>query len=171
MELDGKKVAVLVEEDYEDQELWYPYYRLQEAGAEVEFLGAGESTYESQYGYPCDVHYRVDHAIASNYDGVIVPGGYAPDRMRRYHPMVQFVREIGEAGGPCAAICHGGSMLISAGLVEGRRVTSHPSIRVDMENAGATWVDESVVRDGPVITSRSSEDLPGLMREVIGAWE
>ena len=130
MRLERTKIAMLAEDDYQDLELWYPYLRLQEEGADVQVVGTGDSSYESKHGYRVDVDYKVDHAVTSNYEAVLIPGGWAPDRLRRYPPVVQFVREIHEGGGVCAAICHGGSLLISAGLVEGRRCTSFRSIQI-----------------------------------------
>jgi len=169
MEIPGAKVALLAESQYEDMELWYPYYRLREAGATVDILGAGASSYPSKRGHEVTVDYKVDHAVTSNYDGVVIPGGWAPDKMRRHPPMVRFVEDLHGAGGLVAAICHAGWMLISAGLVDGRTCTSYSSIREDMENAGADWVDREVVRDGQVITSRNPDDLPAFCRSIISA--
>ena len=169
MELEGKKIAVLAEDIYEDLELWYPYFRLQEAGAEVQILGTGETTYESKHGYEVTVDYKVDNAVGGNYDAVVIPGGYAPDRMRRHPPMVDFVRDMYDEGKICAAICHAGWMLASADVIDGKRCTSFFAIRDDMENAGADWVDEEVVRDGQIITSRTPEDLPAFCQTIIGA--
>ena len=169
MDISGTKLALLAESEYEDLELWYPYFRLQEAGAAVDILGTGESSYPSKHGYEVTVDYKVDNAVTGNYDGVVIPGGYAPDRMRRHPPMVRFVGEMHEKGNVCAAICHAGWMLISAGIVDGKTCTSYSSIRDDMENAGAEWVDQEVVRDGPLITSRTPEDLPAFCQAIIGA--
>lgn len=170
MEIPGAKIAVLAEAQYEDMELWYPYYRLREAGATVDILGTGDSSYPSKRGHEVTVDYKVDHAVTSNYGGVVIPGGYAPDKMRRHPPMVRFVSDMYDNGGICAAICHAGWMLISAGLVDGKRCTSYSSIREDMENAGADWVDEEVVRDGQLITSRNPDDLPAFCRTIIDAF-
>ncbi|MFB6352027.1 MAG: type 1 glutamine amidotransferase domain-containing protein [Bradymonadaceae bacterium] len=164
------KIALLAEAEYEDMELWYPYYRLQEAGADVDILGTGESSYPSKRGHEVTVDYKVDNAVTSTYDGVVIPGGWAPDKMRRHPPMVRFVDNLHDRGGICAAICHAGWMLISAGLVDGRKCTSYSSIREDMENAGADWVDREVVRDGQVITSRKPDDLPAFCQSIIGAF-
>ncbi|MBI1356150.1 MAG: DJ-1/PfpI/YhbO family deglycase/protease [Acidobacteria bacterium] len=160
MNLQGKKVAVLVEQKYEDLELWYPAVRLQEAGAEVVLVGpkAGE-TYPSKHGYPAKTDKSVLDVTAADFDGVVVPGGFSPDHMRREPKFRELVRESVEAGKPVAAICHGPWMLCSAKVLQGRRATSFFSIREDMENAGAEWVDEAVVVDGPVITSRTPADL------------
>jgi protease I len=167
MKLDRTKIALLAEDDYEDMELWYPYLRLREEGAVVEVIGTRESSYASKHGVEVGVDYKVDHAVTGNYDGVVIPGGWAPDRLRRYPPMVRFVEEIYQRGGVCAAICHGGSLLISAGLVDGRQCTSFASIRDDMENAGGQWVDREVVVDERIITSRDPDDLPAFTRATI----
>jgi protease I len=171
MSLNDQHVAILAEDLYEDLELWYPYYRLQEDGAEVTVLGTGEAIYESKHDYAVEVDRDVGDASPDEFDAVVIPGGYAPDRMRRHEPMVEFVREMNEADKICAAICHAGWMLASADAVEGVRCTSFYAIRDDMENAGADWVDEEVVRDGTIITSRTPDDLPAFCRTLIGALQ
>ncbi len=160
MDLTGKRIAVLVEQKYEDLELWYPYYRVQEAGADVFLVGpeAG-AAYGSKHGYPARADLPIADAHADHFDGIVVPGGFSPDYMRRNPAFRQLVRDAVHAGKPVAAICHGPWMLCSAKVLEGRRATSFYSIREDMENAGADWVDEEVVVDGPVITSRTPADL------------
>ncbi len=169
MQLDGTKIALFAEEGYEALELWYPYFRLREEGADVDLLGTGASSYDSKHGYAVSVDYKIDNVVVSNYDGVVVPGGHAPDRMRRHPPMVRFLRDLYEGGKVCAAICHAGSMLISAGITADLTCTSFASIRDDLEAAGADWVDRPVVRDGNVITSRKPDDLAAFCREIIGA--
>ncbi|MFB6262327.1 MAG: type 1 glutamine amidotransferase domain-containing protein [Bradymonadaceae bacterium] len=169
MELNEANIAILAEDLYEDLELWYPYYRLKEAGAEVEVLGTGESSYESKHGYGVDVDADVGDANPSAYDAVVVPGGYAPDRMRRHEPMIEFVADTWDEGALCAAICHAGWVPASADIVDGKELTSFYAIRDDMENAGAEWVDREVVRDGRLITSRTPDDLPAFCSTLIGA--
>jgi protease I len=169
-ELAGVRVAILAETLYEDLELWYPYYRLREAGADVFVVGSGSAdTYQSKHGYPVTVDAEADTVTASQFDGVVIPGGYSPDHMRRHPSMVKLVREAHEQGKIVAAICHAGWMLASANIVRGRTATSYRSIKDDMVNAGANWVDREVVRDGTLITSRSPADLPAFMRTTVRA--
>jgi protease I len=168
--LEGVRVAVLVEDLYENLELWYPVLRLREEGAQVFVVGpkAGE-TYKSKEGYPAKADKSAEEISADEIDVVIVPGGYAPDRMRRHEAMVKLVREAAQKGKIVAAICHGGWMLAEADLVRGRTVTSFFAIKTDLINAGANWVDKEVVRDGNIITSRVPSDLPAFMRTIIEA--
>lgn len=162
-------VAVLIAPLFEDSELIYPYYRLQEAGHEVLLVGPERREYRGKNGVAMQAHLAASEVDPSGLEAVVIPGGYSPDHMRRSADMVDLVRKVGEAGKPVAAICHAGWMLASAGLARGRRLTSYYSIRDDMENAGADWVDEEVVVDGNVITSRHPGDLPAFMREVVKA--
>jgi protease I len=169
-ELAGKKVAILAEELYEDSELWYPYYRLLEAGAQVKIVGSGRAeTFKSKHGFPVTPDISIDAASAGEFDAVVIPGGYSPDHMRRKPAMVEFVRAMDKAGKPVAAICHAGWMLVSAGIVKGRRATSFFSIKDDLVAAGARFVDEAVVVDGNLITSRSPKDLPQFLPAIIDA--
>jgi protease I len=171
MDLSGKKVAILAEKDYEDLELWYPKLRLIEAGAEVTIVGAGEKTYESKHGYPVETDARIDAVNAEDFDAVIIPGGYAPDHMRRYPKMVKFVRRAYELHKIVAAICHAGWMLASAGIIEGKRVTGFFSIKDDLQHAGGIYEDSAMVRDGNLITSRTPKDLPEFCREILLALD
>ena len=169
MQLLDKKIAVLAEQQYEDLELWYPVLRFREAGARVEIVGAGKDRYDSKHGYPVQVTMQAAQVQVTDFDAVIIPGGYAPDHMRRHPPMVQLVREAVAAGKIVAAICHGGWMLCSAHCLEGKQVTGFFAIRDDLENAGATYIDAEVVRDGNLITSRVPSDLPAFCRAIIEA--
>ena len=169
MKLTGKRVAVLVADLYQELEFWYPYLRLKEEGAEVVAVGPEEGEYKSKLGYPAKAGLAAAMARAEDFDAVIIPGGYAPDYMRRSPELVALVRKMAEQGKVVAAICHGGWMLCSARVIKGKRVTSFYAIRDDLENAGATWVDKPVVRDGNLITSRVPSDLPAFLREVISA--
>jgi protease I len=169
MDLQGKHVAILVEDLYEDLELWYPYLRLQEARAEVMLLGTGKAQYKSKHGYPAEEGLMVDGAEPRAYHAVIIPGGYAPDLMRRHPPMIEFVRSAHDHGAIIAFICHGGWIACSAGILRGRRATSFFAIRDDLVNAGAEWVDAPVVRDGPLISSRTPKDLPVFTKAILEA--
>ena len=169
MELKGKKILILVETLYNEFEFWYPFYRLKEAGAEVTVVGSGSAdTYKSKAGLPVAVDTTADAVTVGDYDGVIIPGGYAPDHMRRYPAMVNLVKGFAEAGKLVAAICHAGWMLVSADIVRGRNVTSYFSIKDDLVNAGGSWVDREVVVDDRLVTSRTPDDLPAFLRAVIG---
>ena len=168
MELEGKRVAVLAEDQYEDLELWYPYYRLKEAGAEVKVVGSGRAeTFTSKHGYPVKPDLAADGARAGDFDAVIIPGGYSPDLMRRKPAMVAFVRDMDASGKTVAAICHAGWMLVSAGILKGRKATGFMSVKDDMVAAGADYRDEPVVVDGNLITSRFPADLPHFCRAII----
>ena len=167
MRLTGKKLALFLADLYEEREFWYPYYRMQEEGASIVVVGAKLGTHRGKHGLPAVVDRPISDVDAADFDGLIIPGGYAPDHMRRSPEMVGFTREIHRQGKPVAAICHAGWMLASAGLLQGRMATSYHAIRDDMVNAGAEWVDESVVKDGLIITSRHPGDLPGFCRAII----
>ena len=170
MKLEGKRIAILAENMYQEMELWVPYYRLREEGADVKVIGAGGAkSYTSKHGYPVNVDAQAEQVKAVEFDAVIVPGGYAPDMMRRHPAMVALVREAAQQGKVVAAICHAGWMLASAGVVEGRKVTSFFSIKDDMVNAGGRWSDAEVVVDGNLITSRKPDDLPAFCREIVRA--
>jgi protease I len=168
MRLKGKKIVLLAENNYEDLELWVPYYRLKEEGAVVTIVGTGSSqTYHSKHGYPLEVNKEAKEIDISKYDGVVIPGGYAPDMMRRYPDMVRIVKEAHQKGKIIAAICHAGWMLVSAGILKGKKATGFFAIKDDLINAGANYVDEEVVRDGNLVTSRKPDDLPAFCREMI----
>lgn len=170
MELAGKKVAVLAEDYYENLELWYPVLRLREAGAQVTIVGprAGE-TYKSKEGYPAKSDVAAADVRAADFDAVVIPGGYAPDRLRRYPEILKLVREAFEQGKVVAAICHAAWVPISAGIVRGRTMTCVSAVKDDVINAGAHYVDQEVVVDGNLITSRTPPDLPVFCREIIRA--
>ncbi|MBK5291923.1 MAG: type 1 glutamine amidotransferase [Acidobacteriia bacterium] len=169
MELKGKKVAVLVDNVYQEMEVWYPLYRLKEAGAEVVTVGAtAGATYTSKLGYPCVCEKSYDQVSAADFDGVVIPGGYAPDHIRRYAKANQLVADFNQQGKLVSAICHAGWVLCSAhGMLKGRRATSFFAIKDDMVNAGAKWEDAEVVVDKNLVTSRKPNDLPAFCRAVI----
>ena len=169
MTLKGKSVLFFVGPQYEEMELWYPKIRLEEEGAETVVAGLGEPTYLGKKGYPIAVEHTVDDLYAEVYDGLVIPGGYAPDHMRRSEKLLGITRAIAEAGKPVAFICHAAWVPISAGLLKGRRVTCVRAIRDDVVNAGATYVDEPVVVDDNLISSRPPADLPAFCRAIIRA--
>ncbi len=170
MKLTGKRIAILAENMYQEMELWVPFYRFKEEGAEVKVIGAGGAkSYTSKLGYPVTVDVQADQVKAVEFDAVVVPGGYAPDMMRRHPAMVALVRDAAQQGKVVAAICHAGWMLVSAGVLNGRKATSFFSIKDDLIAAGANWVDEEVVVDGNLITSRKPDDLPAFCRTIVQA--
>jgi len=172
MTLEGKRIAVLAEDHYEDLELWYPLIRMREAGAQVDVVGMpGVDAYHSKHDYPAKVDVAVDEVVPDDFDAVIIPGGYAPDLMRRHQAMLNFVRGIFENGDIVGFICHAGWVPISAGIVEGKTVTSFYAVKDDLVNAGADWVDEEVVQDGNLISSRTPADLPAFCRTIIASLQ
>ena len=169
--LNGKKIAILAEEDFEDSELIEPMRATKNAGAKVVIVGSGsKETYTGKRGsVTVRVDATADEVKAEDLDAIIVPGGYAPDKMRSHQSMVDLVRKAYDLGKVVAAICHGPQLLISADIVRGRRVTSWLSVAVDLRNAGADWVDAPVVQDGNLITSRKPADLPRFNKAIIEA--
>lgn len=169
----GKRIAILIEEDFEDSEFVEPLRAMKDAGAKVVVVGSGsQESYTGKRGKATikeDV--TADKVHAQDLDAVIVPGGYAPDKMRLHQSMIDLAKQAHDLGKVVAAICHGPQLLISAGIVRGRRVTSWPSIAVDLRNAGARWVDEPVVQDGNLITSRRPSDLPRFNKAIIEALQ
>lgn len=166
--LRDRRVLILVGEIYEDLELWYPKLRLQEAGAEVIVAGPEASVvYSGKHGYPCQSDVAISDMDAADFDVLVVPGGFMPDKLRRDQVVLDLVKAFDSAGKPIAAICHGGWIPISAGVYSGIRVTGSPGIKDDLVNAGAIYVDEAVVVDGHHVTSRRPEDLPAFCRELI----
>jgi len=171
--LNGKRVAILAEEDFEDSELIEPMRALKGTGARVLIIGSGsQETYRGKRGgTTARVDATADKVKAEDFDAVIVPGGYAPDKMRLHQSMIDLIRKAHDLGKVVGAICHGPQLLISAEIVKGRRVTSWPSIALDLRNAGADWVDEPVVQDENLITSRKPADLPRFNKAIIKALQ
>jgi protease I len=164
MELNGKRIAVLVEQQYQEMEVWYPVYRLREAGCKVTLVGpkAGE-TYPSKLGYPAKSDRAASDVTANDFDAVVIPGGFAPDFIRRSEAMIRLVSDMAEQGKTVAAICHGPWVLCSTQALKGKKATCFFAIKDDVVNAGAKYVDQEVVRDGNIITSRKPDDLPAFV--------
>jgi len=167
MELTGKNILILAGPDFEDRELFYPLYRMQEAGASVKIAGIGEKTYKGKYGVPIDVDGSTKDFVKQNWDAVFIPGGWAPDKIRADETALEIVRKTMKSGGVVAAICHAGWVLSSADIVRGKTVTSFANIKDDLIHAGATWVDKEVVVDGNLVTARKPADLPAFCREAL----
>jgi protease I len=169
--LKGKRIAILAEQDFEDVELMEPLKAMKEAGAQIFIVGSGSQTsYQGKRGKATiKVDIDADKVRADDFDAIIIPGGYAPDKMRLHQSMIDLVRKAHDLGRVIAAVCHGPQLLISAGIVSGRRLTSWPSVAIDLKNAGAIWVDEPLVKDGNIITSRRPSDLPLFNRAIIQA--
>ncbi|UCH36710.1 MAG: type 1 glutamine amidotransferase [Armatimonadota bacterium] len=169
--LKGKRIVILVEDQVNELEAIYPFFRLQEEGAKVEFAGRGKDSYKGEYGLTVEpVTLNAADLKVEDFDAVIVPGGYAPEQLRRDQRVTTFVRGMFDAGKVVASVCHGPQVLISAGILRGKRVTGYGVIKDDVINAGATWVDdEPVVRDGNLITSRWPEDMPFFCPTIIKA--
>lgn len=169
MTLTGTSVLLFAGPQYEDLELWYPKIRLEEEGAQTTVAGLGEKTYTGKKGYPVTVDANVDDVYPETFDGLVIPGGWAPDQMRRSEKVLAITRAMHEAGKPIGFICHAGWVAISAGILRGRKATCVNAIKDDVVNAGATYLDQSVVVDGNLISSRSPADLPDFCRALIAA--
>ena len=169
MVLIPKKILILVEHDFQDMEAMYPYYRLKEAGFEVKVAGTGEKIYKGKHGYPIETDGKIDDFKADDFDCIVIPGGWAPDYMRRNKAMVAFVKEMDEKGKVVAAICHAASLLVSADILKNKRMTCFMAVKDDAVNAGANFVDQEVVVDKNLITSRKPDDLPAFCKEIIKA--
>ena len=168
MSIFQKKIAILVEDLYQILEVWYPVLRLKEEGITVSLIGTGsKDTYGSKEGYPAKVDAAIEDISADDFDGVVIPGGFAPDILRRYEGVVAFVKKLHDDGKVVAAICHGGWLLVSADIVRGRKATCFFAIKDDLIAAGADYVDEEVTVDGNIITSRKPEDLPAFVAQII----
>lgn len=172
MRLKNHKVISLVDHAFDDLELWYPVIRLREEGAQVDIVGPeAKVTYVGKDGVEVESDYAFSDVDPENYDAVIVPGGWAPDKIRRYTDAKNIVKHMHENDKAIGQICHAGWVLISADILQGKTVTSTPGIKDDMTNAGATWVDEPVVTDGQLVSSRRPPDLPAYLPELIKVME
>jgi protease I len=166
--LEGKRFLTFVEDIYEDLELWYPRLRLIEAGAQVTVAGPeANSRYLGKHGYPCVSDAAIREMQSADFAGLVIPGGFAPDKLRRDPHVLQLVREFVSSGKLVAAICHGGWIPISAGVYRGVRVTGSPGIKDDLVNAGAIWEDAPVVIDRQFVSSRKPDDLPDFCRGIV----
>ena len=164
----GKKVVILVEDMFNIYEFWYPYYRLKEAGVGVTVVGSGrKNQFTGKPATEITVDVNAEDVSVTDYDGIIIPGGYAPDMMRRSPAMVKLVADFDKTSKLVASICHAGWMLASAGILNGRKVTSFFAIKDDMINAGAEWQDAAVVVDNNLVTSRTPDDLPVFMPAIL----
>lgn len=173
MSIEGMRVAILVEDEFEDSELVEPLKALRGAGADVTLVGSGSKrVYSGKRGH-ATVHADTTASAvhARDFEAIIIPGGHAPEKMRLHPSMVDLVKEANAAGVLIAAVCHGPQLLISAGAVKGRTLTSTPSIAVDVQNAGGAYVDQAIVRDGNLITSRNPGDLPAFSKAIVEALE
>jgi protease I len=172
MRLQGKKVAVLVEDGFEDLEFWVPVLRLREEGAHVVVVGTGRmDLFHGKNSLTAKPDVSAENVHAGEFDAVVIPGGWAPDKLRRFEAIKRLVRETYEQKKIVAAICHAGWVPISAGIVKGHRATGSRAIRDDLENAGAEWVDEGAFRDRNLVWGRVVDDLPAFCRELVDAIE
>jgi protease I len=164
-----KKIIALIEDEFEDLELWYPVLRIREEGHIVHLIGQkAKQKYIGKYGVPAISDFSFNEINTNEYDALLVPGGWAPDKLRRYPEVLQLIIDFNEKNKLIGQICHAGWVLISAKILSGRIVTSTPGIKDDMENAGAKWLDEPVIIDGNLISSRRPPDLPQYMKAFIG---
>ena len=169
MKLEGKKIAVLVAEGFEDLEYWVTVMRLQEEGAEVVSVGPDTGSVSGKNALAAQADVTADEVDASELDGIVIPGGWAPDKLRRYPEIVELVRGVNERGKVVGIICHGGLVAISARIVDGVRATGSLGIKDDLENAGATWVDEAAFRQDNLVWGRVVADIPAFCRELVAA--
>ncbi len=170
MRLKGKRVAVLVEEGFEDLEFWVVVMRLREEGAEVTVVGSGrQEAFRGKHCLEAKPDVAADQVSPDDFDALVIPGGWAPDKLRRFPAVLDLVRGIYEQGKIVGIICHGGLVAISAGIVKGHRATGSRGIRDDLINAGAQWVDKAAFRDGNLVWGRVVEDIPAFCRELMAA--
>ncbi len=170
MKLNGKHIGVFLEEGFEDLEFWVPVMRLQEEGARVTIISTGrKEAYVGKHGLHASPDKNADEVSSDDFDGLVVPGGWGPDKLRRFPAVLDLVREVYEQGKIVASICHGGWLLASAGILKGHRATGSVGIKDDMINAGAIWVDEAAFRDGNLVWGRVVKDIPDFCRELVKA--
>ncbi len=162
-----KKVLQLVSDDFEDLELWCPVMRLREEGVQVDLVAETSGVYHGKYGVPCEVALSFEGVSAKDYDGILVPGGWAPDKLRRFPKVLQLVEKMNNEGKLIGQICHAGWVLASAKVLKGRRVTSTPGIKDDLTNAGAIWLDEPCVVDNNIVSARRPPDIPEYTKALV----
>ena len=166
-----KRILAFVDDYFEDLELWYPVLRCREAGFAVDIAGREKGrVYTGKHGVPATAEVSFEKLSAADYDGLLVPGGWAPDKLRRYEAVLELTRKIFEAGKPVGHICHAGWVLASAEIVDGFTVTSTPGIKDDLIHAGAKWVDEPAVTDRNIVSARRPPDLPDYMRAYLALF-
>jgi protease I len=166
--LEGVRILAVVDDAYEDLELWYPKLRIEEAGGHMTVAGLMPGrTYAGKHGYPCTSDAGLAEMEAADFHGILLPGGWMPDKLRRDERVLDLVREFAATGKLVAAICHGGWIAISAGVYRGVRVTGSPGIKDDLMNAGAIWEDAPVVVDRHFVSSRKPGDLPAFMAAIV----
>jgi protease I len=170
MRLEGMRILVLAAEGVEDLEYWVTVMRLREEGASVRTAGLAPGTVRGKNGLTVPIDVPVAEISAEEVDALVVPGGWAPDKLRRYRTVTDLVAAVHAAGKPIAIICHGGLVAISARIVAGRRATGSLGIKDDLENAGATWVDEPAFRDGTLVWGRVVDDIPAFLRETVACF-
>jgi protease I len=169
MRLEGKKIAVLLAEGFEDLEYWVTVMRLQEEGADVVTVGPNKEEVSGKNALTAQAGATADEVDAGTLDGIVIPGGWAPDKLRRYPEITGLVKTVHESGKTVGIICHGGLVAISAGIVEGSRATGSLGVKDDLVNAGATWADEAAFRDGNLVWGRVVADIPAFNRELVAA--
>ncbi len=162
-----KKILQLVSDDFEDLELWCPVMRLREEGCIVDLVAEKPGMYHGKYGVPCEVTMSFNDINDADYDGVLVPGGWAPDKLRRFPKVLEIVKNMDRDNKLIGQICHAGWVLASAEVLQGRKVTSTPGIRDDLTHAGATWLDQPVVIDGNMVSARRPPDIPEYMNALV----
>lgn len=170
MTLEGVKIAALVESDFEDLELLYPVMRFQEEGADVIIVGTGSAeTYRGKHGLTVTADTTADAVDAADFDAIIIPGGWAPDKLRRSDAVLRFVRDFDRAGKIVGMVCHAGWVGVSAGIIGGRKIAGTRAIKDDINNAGGEWVDVPAIRDGHFVTGRVVADIPAWTKELVAA--
>jgi protease I len=163
----SKKILILIEAEFQDLEALYPFYRLKEENFDVKVAGSKNKVYKGKYGYPLETDGSIEDFNPDDFDAIVIPGGWAPDFMRRNQNMIDFVKAANGKNKIIAAICHAGWMLASSGACKGKKVTCFSAIKDDLINAGAIYEDKEVVVDKNLITSRKPDDLPAFCKEII----